>query len=338
MRIRIEGVGSTAAGDAVEAYTMTSDAGVAVTVWTYGATLVEVLVPDESGRRDNVVRRLPDLAAYESRALNPYVGSTVGRYCRGVRDATFELDGKRHHLARNDGRHHVHGGPDGFDRRVWQARAEPGADESAVVLTLVSPDGDQGYPGTVTVEVAYRLRHDGRLTFDYAATTDRPTILGLTNHAFWNLAGTGVIDDHRLAVNAAVLVPFDDELTPLPGGPVPVAALDYRSARPIGGARLDNLFVLDDPAWAATLADPHSGRHMRVVTDQPGIGIYSGDFFPQPRAGICLEAGAWPDAPNRPDFPPVRLDPGQTYHHRTTHEFWSAAPPRPPRAPAPPPQ
>ncbi|WP_320064512.1 aldose epimerase family protein [Micromonospora sp. RTGN7] len=317
------GEDATGASSPVESYTLSTGDGPAVTVWTYGATLVEVLVPDRAGLLGNVVRRLPDLESYLDRARNPYVGSTVGRYCRGVREARFDLDGVRYDLDRNDGRHHVHGGSTGYDRRVFTARVEGTSDEVGVVLRLVSADGDQGYPGEVTVEVAYRLHRSGRLTFDYRATTTAPTIIGLTNHAYWNLAGGGVVDGHRLAVNAGRSVAFDADLLPVAGPPVDIGGgdLDYRVPRTIGDAALDNFFVLDDPAWAAELADPSSGRRMRVVTDQPGLGVYSADGFSARRGGLCLEAGAWPDAPNRPDFPSVRLDPGETYRQRTVHDF-----------------
>ncbi|GAA3728733.1 galactose mutarotase [Plantactinospora mayteni] len=294
-----------------------------VVVWTYGATLVEVVMPHRHGERRNVVCRLPDLAAYEDRRRNAYVGSTVGRYCRGVRDATFVLDGRRHVLDRNAGTHHLHGGRDGFDRRVWRARVEESADEVAAIMTLVSPDGDQGYPGEVTAEVAYRLDRQGRLAFHYRATTTAPTLVGLTNHAFWNLAGGGTVDDQLLTLHADHVVPFDEELFPLAGPARPVAgtALDFRRPRRIGAAPLDNFFVLPGPGLAAELTDERSGRRMRVSTDQPGLGVYSGDGLFTPRAGLALEAGAWPDAPNLPDAPSVRLDPGQIYRQRTVHEF-----------------
>ncbi|MEU4772789.1 aldose epimerase family protein [Micromonospora sp. NPDC023644] len=328
MDLRRQSVGRTSAHapdprTEVHAYTVTNGQGHAITVWTYGATLVDVSVPDRHGRLANVVHRLPDLRTYENRTLNPYVGSTVGRYCRAIRNGTFTLDGVPHVLDRNDGEHHLHGGPAGFDRRVWQAWTEESADEAAVVLRLVSPDGDQGYPGTVDVEAAYRLHRSGRLTFDYRATTTAPTIIGLTNHAYWNLAGGGTIDGHHLAINADRTVAFDSDLLPRSGPPVPLAgtALDYRTPRRIGAAAIDNFFVLDDATWAAELADPDSGRRMTVVTDQPGMGVYSSDGPAAPRRGLCLEAGAWPDAANRPDFPSVRLDPGDVYEHRTTHHF-----------------
>jgi len=300
-------------------YTMDTGTGFVVTVWTYGASLLGVTVPDRFGRLANVVRRLPSLAAHRR---VPYVGSTMGRYCRCVSGARFSLDGKEYSLDRNDGPHHLHGGSVGFDRHVWEA--ETGSDSGwlFVRLRLESPDGDQGYPGAVTVETVYRAHPSGRLVIEFSATTSASTLIGLTNHAFWNLAGDGTVDGHRLAINASRFIPFDGNLIPLPGPPAPVDALDHRSERDVGV--LDNFFVLDDPEWAAELTDPGSGRVLRIRTDQPGIGVYSGDGFVWPRAGICLQTGAWPDAPNRPDYPPVRLDPGMTYRAGTTYEFTTA--------------
>ncbi|MDO0928876.1 aldose epimerase family protein [Streptomyces sp. TG1A-8] len=327
--IRRESVGTTAghAGQEptpVDAYTLDTGDGLAVTVWTYGAGLVEVLVPDRRGHTANVVVRLPDLASYEDRARNPYVGSTVGRYCRCVSHARLRLDGDEYLLDRNDGRHHVHGGTLGFDRYVWRAHPELHGDRAVLRLRLDSPDGDQGYPGTLSAEVAYEVAPGGRLTLDYRATTTASTVVGLTNHAYWNLAGTGRVDGHTLAVNSTRTTVFDDELLPLPGPPADITGtrLDLTRPRSLDGQALDNCFVLDDPAWAAHLHDPASGRTMRVVTDQPAVGVYTADHFTgRRRSGICLETGALPDAPNRDDYPPVRLDPGQVYRHRTVHHF-----------------
>ncbi|MFC3346578.1 aldose epimerase family protein [Streptomyces echinoruber] len=307
----------------VHAFTLDSGNGLSVTAWTYGASLVEVNVPDRYGRPGNVVVRLPDLASYEDPDLNAYVGATVGRYCRCVTDARFELDGVEHRLDGNDGSHHLHGGSLGFDKYVWEADAESREDRLVLRMRLVSPDGDQGYPGELTAEASYEVDTRGRLTIAFQARTTAPTVVGLTNHAFWNLGGGGTIDDHRLALNSTRIVAFDDRLMPLPGPPRDITGtdLDHTTPRELGAARLDNFFVLDDSAWAAQVEHRPSGRTMRVTTDQPGMGVYSGDHYRRPRAGLCLETGAWPDAPNRPDYPSVRLDPGQTYRHRTTHAF-----------------
>ncbi|MGW2051686.1 aldose epimerase family protein [Streptomyces sp. NPDC001858] len=329
MNIRKETVGSTRGHSgqcptAVDAYTLDTGAGLTVVIWTYGASTVEVLTPDRSGRMDNTVVRLPNLSSYQDRRRNPYVGATLGRYCRVVGDGRIRLDGVEHQLDRNEGEHHVHGGSIGLDRYVWEADAECRDDELVLCLSLVTLDGDQGYPGTLSAEVLYRVDRHRRLTFEYRATSTAPTAVGLTNHAFWNVAGSGTVDHQRLAVNASRAVVFDSDLVPLPGPPAPLAgtALDYREPRPISGARIDNCFVLDDPTWAAELYDPAGGRAMRVITDQPGLGVYSADkFTARPRSGLCLEAGAVPDPPGQELSPFSRLDPGEVYRHRTTHEF-----------------
>ncbi|MFJ3837467.1 aldose epimerase family protein [Streptomyces sp. NPDC090054] len=303
---------------------MDSGNGLAITVWTFGATLVEVNVPDRHGRTDNVVVRLPDLRSYEDPALNAYVGATVGRYCRCVTGGRIELDGTVHVLDRNDDGHHLHGGSLGFDKHVWRAEPQAFADRLVLRLRLHSPDGDQGYPGALDAEVRYEVDAESRLTIEFRATTTASTVVGLTNHAFWNLGGAGrTVDDHELTLNSTRYVGFDERLMPLVGPPRPVAGtpLDHTTPRRLRDSRIDNFFVLDDPEWAAEVVHRPSGRAMRVLTDQSGVGVYSGDHFRRPRAGLCLETGAWPDAPNRPDFPSVRLDPGQTYRHRTIHQF-----------------
>jgi len=328
MEIRREIVGTAAAAAGqpsteVSGYTLDTGAGLAVTVWTYGATLVQVRLPDRTGQVANVTRRLPDLAAYQDRGRNPYLGAVLGRFCRCVSGGRFLLDGVEHALDRNDGRHQIHGGPAGFDRFVWDAEAARDGDALAVRLRLRRPDGDQGYPGAVSAQVTYTVSADWRLTLEYRAQATASTVVGLTSHAFWNLAGGGSIDGHRLAINASRRVPLDAELIPLPGPPAAVGGgpLDYRAARALGSARLDDFFVLDYPAWAAELADPVSGRSMRIITDQRGLGVYSGDGLEPARTGLSLQASAWPDAPNRADYPSCRLDPGQVYRQRTMHEF-----------------
>jgi aldose 1-epimerase len=305
----------------VDEYTLETGSGLCITVWTYGATLVEACVPDARGRRANVVFRLPNLASYEDRVWNEYVGSTVGRYARCIAGGRFALDGIEFELDRNAGPHHIHGGTFGFDRFVWQANADRVGNGLALRLQLERPDGDQGYPGAIAAVTTYLLEAE-RLTLEHRATTTASTVVALTNHAFWNLRGWGTIDDHRLTVNATHVLPVDADLVPV-GAPVAVAGspLDYTAPRPLAGRTLDHCFALDEPAWAAELADPSSGRAMRIVTDQPGLQVYTGDGLRVPRAGIALQTGAWPDSPNRPDYPSSRLDSGDVYVHRTIHEF-----------------
>jgi aldose 1-epimerase len=314
--------GRTTDGQIVERWHLGAD-GIAVSVLTYGATLASVEVPDARGRTADVTVGLPSLAAYQDRRANPYLGCTMGRFCRIVAKGDLTIGSSTHQLDRNAGQHHLHGGREGLDRRVWQADAAQDGDDLVVVLTLVSPDGDQGYPGELRVSAEYRVLPPHRLRWTYVATTDAPTLVGLTNHAWWNLAGGGPVDGHLLQVAAPRVVPTDREHVPT-GGPVPAAArrLDYRAPRPLQGQQLDACFALCGQQPAARLVSPASGRWMEVETDQPGLAVYTGDGHPiTPRAGICLQTTAWPDAPHHATFPSAVLHPGQTYHHTTTHIF-----------------
>jgi aldose 1-epimerase len=321
----------------VEAYTLDTGTGFAISVWTFGATLVEVWVPDRSGRIDNVVRRLPDLESYEERSQNPYVGSTVGRYSRCIAGGVLRLDGAAYPLACNYGKDHFHGGPLGFDRFVWRAEAAQHATELELRLYLDSPDGDQGYPGALATEASYRLTNSGRLSFEYTATTSKSTVVALTNHAYWNLAGAGQINDHQLTLRSPHVLMVDEALIPS-GGPVSVlgTVFDYTEPRLLGDAKLDHCYVWADASRSARAVTPSparpclevaelyhaaSGRLMRVSTDQPGLQMYSGEVLAEPRGGLCFEAGAWPNCPNRPDYPSSRLDPGGVYRQTTVHEF-----------------
>lgn len=308
---------------AVDAYTLDAGHALGVTVWTYGATLVEALVPGRSAGRQNVTVRLPDLEAYEDRTRNPYVGATMGRFCRCIAGGRLRIGEREHRLDRNLGEHHFHGGSLGFDRYVWRADAERAGDELLLRLSLESPDGDQGYPGALSAEVEYRVHPEGRLALEYSARATASTVVGLTNHAFWNLAGADGIDGHRLSVNASRVVRVDEALIPT-GSLLEIAGtpLDFRVTRPIGSLELDHCYVLDDTRWAAELHDPASGRTMHVQTDQPGLAVYSGERLSPPRGGLCLQATALPDAPNRPDFPSAWLEPGERYRQSTVHHFF----------------
>jgi aldose 1-epimerase len=250
------------------------------------------------------------------------MGGTLGRFARCIAGGRFHIGDRRYQLDTNRGSHHFHGGTIGFDRFVWKGEAAYDGESLALHLRLARPDGDQGYPGAISAETIYRVDRDRRLTFEYRATTTASTIVAFTNHAYWNLGGSGTVDDHMLAINAGRVVAVDDELIPS-GPPVPTAGsnLDYSVLRHIGSGSLDHCFLLDDPGWAAILFEPGSGREIRIRTDQPGLAVYSADALEQPRAGLALQTGALPDAPNRPDFPSARLDPGAIYTHHTTHEF-----------------
>jgi aldose 1-epimerase len=293
-----------------------------VAVWDYGATLVEVSVAD-GGSRTNLVVRLPDLKAYEQRAGRAYVGSTMGRYARIVARGRAPVADRVHQLALNEGSHHIHGGPRGFDARVWDGDAVGGPDAGRITLSLRSPDGDQGYPGRLHCTATFELHTDDRLVVRYAATTDRPTLCGLTLHAFWNLSGGGTADGHTLEVDADAVLETDAHF--LPTGrllPVSRCGLDPHEPRTLGSTALDHCLALrPGGGTAAVLRDPAGGRTLRLETNQPGLAVYSGDHLPRPRAGLCLQPTAWPDAPNHPAFPSAVLLPGRTYTHVTTYAF-----------------
>lgn len=239
-------------------------------------------------------------------------GFVVGRYANRIAHGRFTLDGETYQLARNDGRHHLHGGPRGFQHVDWSARRRGAAAE----LRYVSPDGDEGYPGTLDVRVAYTLE-GSVLRIDYEAVTDRPTIVNLTNHAYFNLAGSGTIDDHELRIAADHYVPVDEELIPT-GEVAPVSGtpFDFREWRRIGTAVVDHTLVLRGDV---ELRERRSGRLLRIRTDQPGVQVYTGHFTG--RRGICLEPQRFPDSPNQPAFPSPSLRPGETYRHTSVYEL-----------------
>ncbi|AUG77887.1 galactose mutarotase [Kitasatospora sp. MMS16-BH015] len=324
MPIRCRPVGTTAgtAGQGprrVDAYELDGGGGLRAVVWTYGATLAELWVPDGAGGSVNVAVGFPDLAGYES-LKNPYLGATLGRFSRNVGHGRFRLDGVEYQLDLNDRGHHMHGGREGFSRLVWEAEPDPAT--MSLTLRLVSPDGDQGYPGELSAETVYRLGEHG-IEFEHRATTTAPTVVDLTNHTYWNLAGGGTIDGHTLRIGGTRAIRFGERMVPVPGPPEPLRGTehDFTRPRPLRGTAIDRFFVLDGPVGTVELAHPASGRAMRVTTDAPGTGVYTADRFARPRSGICLQTSALPDAPNRPDFPSVRLDPGQVYRSRTVHEF-----------------
>ncbi len=263
----------------------------------------------------------------DHRRTRSFRGVTVGRFANRIARARFALDGQSFELSANEGATCLHGGAEGFDRREWQILDQRA---HSVTLALHSPDGDQGFPGDLDVEAEFSLSEPGTLTLSYRARVSRPCPVSITSHGFFNLAGRGPVNDHLLCINAAKYLPVDGVNLPL-GAPQPVAGtvIDYRAPRPIlreGDPGVDHCFCLnaqnDQPA--ATLYDPMSGREMRLSTNQPGSQLYtvdtpSGDL-PAHHA-LCLEPQAWPDAPNRPDFPDAILRPGDTYHHQTQLTF-----------------
>ncbi|SFW85039.1 aldose epimerase family protein [Amycolatopsis australiensis] len=335
-------------GTDVHRYTLARAGGLTVRVLDYGGVIQSLEAPDREGRPGNVVLGYPDLDGYVANnrpdAPRVFLGAVIGRFANRIAGGTFALDGVLHRLPVNDGKNSLHGGPAGFDTRVWSAAEVPGG----LRLTLVSPDGDQGYPGRLTTEVTYRL--DDRLTIAYRAWTDAPTVVNLTNHTYWNLAGTGDVHGHWLAIAASRYCPTDANQIP-DGDPAPVEGTPFDFRRPARiGARLadpdpqlaigrgyDHNWVLDDGApFAARAWDPASGRQLTMWTTEPGLQFYSGNYLgadgrPYHRgAGFALEAQHFPDSPNRPDFPGTVLRPGEVYHQETAFELATAD--RPPVA------
>lgn len=312
-----------------------------VEVVTLGAALHRVQVPDAGGVLGDVHLRAPDLAVRLRRAANPYLGVTVGRYANRIAGARFVLGGSPVDLAPNEGPNQLHGGPDGFHLRVWTVvDSGEGPDGGHVTLALTSPHGDQGFPGTLRAEVTYRLAGPV-LTIAHRATTDVATVVNLCNHAYWNLEGEGSVAGHRLAVAADRYLPVDGSGIPT-GGLEPVAGtpFDLRSSPLVGPVveatgGLDHAYAVgavvpapgEGPAPirpVAWLGGSRSGRVLEVRTDQPALQVYAGAHLGPPFlpfAGICLEAQAFPDTPNRPDLGSVELRPGATYRSATELHF-----------------
>ncbi|MYQ79215.1 MULTISPECIES: aldose epimerase family protein [unclassified Streptomyces] len=319
--IGTEHFGTLADGTAVHRWTL-ERGGTRVRVLTYGGIVQSAEVPDRDGVRDGIALGLPDLASYQEYA-GPHFGALVGRYANRIGGASFELDGRTHHLTRNEGRNHLHGGAYGFGKRVWDARAVP----DGVELSLVSADGEEGFPGRVELTAAYTLDEDGALRIAYRAVTDAPTVLNLTNHTYWNLAGadSGSALGQRLRIAAGAVTPVDAES--LPTGeflPVEGTRFDFREPRPVS-KEYDHNFVLDGTDPAAELYDEGSGRVLTVTTTEPGLQLYTADHFDGrpfgPYAGIALETQHFPDSPNRPEFPSTVLRPGEEFTSTTVYGF-----------------
>ena len=277
----------------------------------YGGIIMSLLVPDRDGRLADVVIGFDSVEQYRP---NPrYLGAIVGRYANRIANARFTLDGTTYHLAANRAPTHLHGGITGFDQRVW--RATSGA--SRLELRYTSPDGEEGYPGTLEVQVTYTLTDQNELIVDYLATTDKPTHVNLTQHSYFNLAGEGDVLDHVLQMDADAITPVNEQLIPT-GEIMPVTGtdFDFRTPAPIGARRqgsYDHNFVL---RGGARVVEPRSGRTLALKTTQPAVQLYTG--FPR---GFCLETQHFPDSPNQPRFPSTVLRPGETYRSRTVFQF-----------------
>ncbi|WP_393083608.1 aldose epimerase family protein [Streptomyces sp. LN704] len=299
-------------------------AGVRVRILTYGGIVQSVEIPDRDGHRADVVLGFPGLDGYLAHP-DPYLGALVGRYANRIAGGRFPLDGLTYHLAQNNAPNSLHGGELGFDKRVWDA--EPVG--HGLRLTRVSPHGEEGFPGRLEVTATYGLDAAGALRIAYEAVTDAPTVVNLTNHSYWNLAGSGNAGGHVLRLSASRFTPVDAHLIPTGAlESVDGTRFDFRTARK-AGAGYDHNFVLDKGPTAsavevAELHDPSSGRVLTVATTEPGLQLYTADHLGDPFApgdGIALETQHFPDSPNRPEFPSTRLRPGDTYRSETVYGF-----------------
>ncbi len=345
-------------GTPVHIFTLDNGQGMTASVLDYGGVVVSLSVPDRSGRPDDVVLGYDDIDGYL--ADRCYFGALIGRFGNRIGRSRFVLDGRTVTLPANEGKNHLHGGPRGFNRAMWEAgeysphtAASVGA-EASLELGYVSADGEEGYPGNLFVTTRYSLTSDNALVIDYEAVADAPTVVNLTQHSYFNLAGAGNGDicGHELTLFASAYTPVDAELLPT-GEIAPVAGtpLDFTKPAAIGarvdadfgqlrpGGGYDHNFVLDKPkgasgrpTLAARVVEPGSGRVMEMETTEPGAQFYSGNFIPDglpgkggrayvKRGGFCLEAQHFPDSPNRPEFPSVVLQPGARYRQTTLYRF-----------------
>ncbi len=337
--------GTTPDGTAVKIYTLANRQGMVAKITEYGAILTELWVPDRNGKPGDVVLGFDNLERYVKG--HPFFGAIAGRVANRIAKGKFTLDGREYTLAVNNAPNHLHGGLKGFDKKVWHSRPLHGMEnEVAVEFSYTSPDGEEGYPGTLNVKVVYTLTDDNELRIDYTATTDKPTIVNLTNHSYFNLAESGSILEHRLLLNAERYTAADETLIPT-GEILSVkgTGLDFTEPRRIGERIADYLsfakgydhnFVLDSGgkslARCARVQDPSSGRVMEVWTTEPGVQLYCGNHLDgsltgvggvvyKQHTGFCLETQHYPDSINHPSFPSVVLRPGQTFRSTTAYKF-----------------
>ena len=341
--------GKTAKGEEIDLYTLRNGKA-EVSIATWGAAVTSLRVPDRNGAIADIVLGFDSLEPYTKE--NPFFGVVVGRYANRIGQGRFTLDHKEYKLTINNGKNQLHGGPEGFYRKVWKAEEVEAKDGPSLKLTYVSPDGEEGYPGTLTASVTYTLTDDSALRMEYAATTDKPTVVNLTNHAYFNLSGPGEGDilGDELMVKAARYTPVDE--TSIPTGELRSVAntpFDFRKVTALGarigaadeqlkiGKGYDHNFVLDGgvtkkPRLVASMHDPKSGRVLEIITTEPGLQLYTGNFLDGTikgkggkvyanRSAFCLETQHYPDSPNHPSFPTVVLKPGKKYQSTTLYRF-----------------
>ena len=349
MSVSRKSFGETPDGEEASLYVLANANGMKVKVTDYGGTVTAIHAPDRDGKFGDVVLGYNSLAGYLEQS--PFFGCITGRYANRIADGNFTLDGKKYSLATNNGKNHLHGGDRGFDKYLWKTKVSE--DDLAVIFTRTSPDGEEGYPGALVCKVTYTLTNDNELRIDYEAITDKPTVLNLTNHSYFNLAGEGfpTILDHELTINADRFVATDDTNIPTALAKVEGTPMDFLKAHKIGaringedeqlkfGKGYDHTWVINRTAeglaHAITLKDSGSGRVMEIHTDQPGIQFYTGNYLdgtitgkggkPYPhRSGLCLETQVFPDSPNHQGeegWKSCVLRPGETYRHVIVHKF-----------------
>lgn len=347
-----EQFGTMTDGTMVDAVTLSNGKGISARIIAYGATLQSLSGPDKTGRIADVMLGYDDLASFVDHPN--YFGVTVGRYANRIAGGRFMLDGKTYKLPLNDKTNSLHGGLKGFDKRVWRIVSVKQGPTASVTLATTSADGDQGYPGKLDVQVTYSMDDKGALAIDFDATTDKPTVVNMTNHGIFNLAGEGSplgVLAHRLTIPASRYTPVNAALIPTGAlTPVTGTVFDFTRGRQIGkdlrdgrdpqivaGLGYDHNFAIDagltaQPKLVARLSDPASGRVLDVLSTEPGVQVYTGNFLDgsyigkqghryRMGDGIALEPQKFPDSPNQPAFASARVDPGKPYHHRMVYRL-----------------
>ena len=339
--------GTAPTGEPVDIYTLRNGKGAEARIMTYGGIVVSLKMPDKDGQFSDVVLGYDDLDSYVKKS--PYFGALIGRYGNRIGGAKFTLDGTTYTLATNDGPNMLHGGLKGFDKRVWSATPGGSADGPQLILHYLSKDGEEGFPGNLDVTATFTLTHDNALRLEYMATTDKDTVVNLTHHGYFNLAGKGDILSHVVMIPADRFTPVDSTL--IPTGvlqPVENTPFDFRTATAIGarigqddeqlkfGKGYDHNWVINktmgDLTLMARVTEPTSGRVMEVWSTEPGLQFYSGNFLDgtitgkggrvyEHRDAFCMEPQHYPDSPNKPDFPTTELKPGEVYHNTIIYKF-----------------
>jgi aldose 1-epimerase len=342
--------GKMADGSAVEAVTLSNAKGTSIKLMTQGATIVSVMLPDRNGKLDDVALGFDTAAEYLAKPS--YFGASIGRYANRIAKGKFTLDGKAYTLAAQNNGQALHGGLKGFDKRMWKIESVSSGATASVTMSYTSPDGEEGYPGTLKATVTYSLNDNNEFTLTYGATTDKPTIVNLTNHNFWNIAGLNSgrsVEGQMLTIHASRYTPIDKVSIPTgPLAPVDGTPFDFRKPALIGprvrdakdpqvqiGRGIDHNYVIDGTAGtmrpAVTLADPVSGRVIELSVEAPGVQIYTGNFLDGTVSGkghvyrmtdaFVMEPQVFPDTPNHPAFGSARLNPGQTYKNSFVYKF-----------------